>query len=147
MVEVSQQQEALIAEQQQAEKMRRAVRAKSARIGRLVRQVEGALSQSPMDAARTGTLLKELERLKGRKHAYVAKLRAYWLVKQGQNKKAAVLLKSVLATKRDDMEAGINLALIEIQLQQYRQAGDRLKRLREVYPDNALIADLLRELK
>jgi len=129
-----------------AESARRAALEKSARIGRLVRRIEEALAGGP-NAGDAQRLLNELARIKGQNHPYVAKMRAYWNAKRGHYDAAEADLKKVIAAVPDDLEAGINLALIEIHAQRYQEALIRLKRLRNAYPENSLIADMIKRLK
>ena len=133
-------------EREAVERARRAALAKSARIGRLVRQIEQALAGST-EAGDPGVLLKKLERLKGENHPYVAKLRAYHNFQRGNMALAEADLYKVIAAHPDDLEAGINLALIEIHDQRYEKALERLKSLRQTYPENERIADLIKRLR
>jgi len=134
------------AEREAHEQARRAALAKSARIGRLVRQIEQALAGSA-EAGDPSVLLKKLARLKGENHPYVVKLRAYHNFQRGKVALAEADLHKVIAAQPDDLEAGINLALIEIHDQRYDSALVRLKALRQVYPENERIADLIKRLK
>jgi tetratricopeptide (TPR) repeat protein len=134
------------AQREAAERARRAALEKSARIARLVRQIEMALAGST-EAGDPSALLDQLARLKGEHHPYVAKLRAYYNFQRGNMALAQTDLHKVIAAHPDDLEAGINLAIIEIQDQQYDKAMARLKALRQVYPENERIADLIKRLR
>ncbi len=134
------------AQREAAERARRAALEKSARIGRLVRQIEQALGGSG-EAGDPALLLKRLAGLKGENHPYVAKLRAYYNFRRGEMALAEADLHKVVAANPEDLEAGINLALIEIQDQRYDQALARLKALRRTYPENEKIADLIKRLQ
>lgn len=133
------------AELEAAERARRAALEKSARIARLVRKIERALAGSP-EAGNPQTLIAKLARIKGKNHPYVAKLRAYWNFQRGRYDLAEADLNKVIAANPDDFEAGINLALIEIHDQRYHEALARLKQLRNLYPENPQIADLIKRL-
>lgn len=133
-------------EREATERARRIALEKSARIGRLVRQIEQALAGSK-EAGDPNTLLKKLARIKGENHPYVAKLRAYYNFQRGKYALAESDLHRVIAANPDDFEAGINLALIEIQFQRYEEALVRLKALRQAYPENEQIADLIKRLR
>lgn len=134
------------AQREAAERARRAALEKSARIARLVRQIEMALAGST-EAGDPSALLDQLARLKGAHHPYVAKLRAYYNFQRGNMALAQTDLHKVIAAHPDDLEAGINLAIIEIQDQHYDRAMARLKALRQVYPENERIADLIKRLR
>ena len=137
---------ALAIEREAARKAREQLLEKRSRISRLVRQIEQAVARGG-SSGRTEDLLEHLSRLKGRDHPYVAKLRAYWHLKQKQYASAEADLMKVIAANPDDLEAGINLALIEIHKQQYVEALGRLKRLRQVHPEDARVADLIKRLQ
>lgn len=137
----------LTAEQMLLEKRRRAALEKSARIGRLALNVEAALAQTPMDAKGTKVKLDELARLKGVDHPYVAKLEAYWLYRQEQYQPAKHILERIVAADQEDVEAGINLALIEMRTGQGQSALKRLRRLRKMHPDDGRIAELIRKVQ
>lgn len=134
------------AEREAVEQARRKALEKSARIGRLVRRIEQALAGST-GAGDVRGLLNELARIKGENHPYVAKLRAYYNFQRGEVALAEADLHKVIAANPDDLEAGINLALIEIQDQRYDKALARLKALRRVYPEHEQIADLIKRLQ
>ncbi len=55
----------------------------------------------------------------------------------------SVLLNKVLQNDAEDLEAGINMAVTEMKTNQLEAAQQRLAKLREVYPDNTLIPELL----
>lgn len=134
------------AEMEAAEQARRSALEKSARIARLVRKIEQALAGSP-EAGNPQILIAKLARIKGKNHPYVAKLRAYWNFQRGRYDLAEADLNKVIAANPDDFEAGINLALIEIHDQRYHEAMARLKQLRNTYPENPQIADLIKRLR
>jgi tetratricopeptide (TPR) repeat protein len=134
------------AELEAAERARRAVLEKNAKIGRLVHEVEAALSGGA-DEARIQGLLAALERIKGKDHPYMVKLRGYWLFRQRRFQAAEKEFSKVILVNPNDLEAGINLALIEIDQQDFTQALARLKALRKIYPENATIADLIKRLR
>ncbi len=134
------------AQRESVERARRAALEKSARIARLVRRIEMALAGSTQ-AGDPSALLEELARLKGPHHPYVAKLRAYYNIQRGNLALAQADLNAVTAAHPDDLEAGINLAIIEIQNQHYDRAMARLKQLRELYPENEQIAALIKRLR
>lgn len=134
------------AELEAAEQARRAELEKSARIARLVRKIEQALAGSP-EAGNPQILIAKLARMKGKNHPYIAKLRAYWNFQRGRFDLAEADLNKVIAANPDDFEAGINLALIEIHDQRHHEAMARLKQLRNTYPGNPQIADLIKRLR
>jgi len=114
---------------------------KAAKIGRLVSNLKKAISIG--DRTRAEALIDELSLLKGEGNHYVLKLRAYWSMRQGDYDKAAELLSRVLKENGDDLEAGVNMAIIEIRANEITKAKKRLARLRDIYQENSLVRDLL----
>jgi hypothetical protein len=119
--------------------------AKSTRIAVLIEDTKAAISRK--DTAAIRRLLTQLGRLKGPESPYVLNLTAYWHLTQKDYAAAGQLLKQVLNLKRDDLEAGYNMALVEIHGRKPKEAYRRLARLREIYPDNLAVAELMGKLK
>ncbi|MEJ2038639.1 MAG: tetratricopeptide repeat protein [Desulfosarcinaceae bacterium] len=127
----------------QAQARRQAVLEKQARINRLVGRIERAIQTS----AQTDAMMAELSRLKGADSDYVMKLKAFQLMKSGDHDRAEALLKRVLSANETDLEAGFNLAVIEVRTGRNVRAVSRLKQLRNLYPGDERIEDLLRKIK
>ena len=64
----------------------------------------------------------------------------------GEDRPAVALLKKVLARNANDVEAGINMSILEIRSKEYEQAKERLTRLQSRYPENTVISNLLSRL-
>jgi hypothetical protein len=123
----------------------RAAVEKNARIAGLIEATQAAIGR--MDAEATRGLLDRLGRLEGPDCPYVLNLTAYWCLKQKDYPAAGRLLQQVLDQRPDDLEAGYNLALVEIHTQRPAEAYQRLARLREIHPDSAAVNELMRKLK
>ncbi len=134
-------------ERRQAQKAQRIAREKSERINNLVLQLETALSQWPGNDVRIESLLQKLTREKGRHSVYVAKMKAFWLLKQKRYGDAEIILKKLASSDDADPEVGINLAIIDLHSGDRQSALKRLQLLRKSHPDNTYIADLYRKLK
>ncbi|MBW1820704.1 MAG: tetratricopeptide repeat protein [Deltaproteobacteria bacterium] len=65
----------------------------------------------------------------------------------GLYESAKKFLKKVLDKNERDVEAGINMAIVEIKTERFKQAEKRLKELRENYPENKAISELIEMLK
>jgi hypothetical protein len=133
------------ADKSEREKLRSANIEKGARIGRLVTRVQQALGAG--DASRVEMLLDELASLKGEKNSYVIKLKAFWCMKKGDYDSAESFLNSLLQRNENDLEAGINMAILELKTHRRQQARKRLKKLRHIYQDNTVIQDLLDDIE
>jgi len=99
-----------------------------------------------MNYRQTEDLLEQLAALKGSDNGYVLKLKAYWLMQQDNYQPAMTLLKKVLKRNENDLEAGINMAILEIKTNRIQQANKRLAGLQETYPEDVRIAEILNQL-
>jgi len=91
-------------------------------------------------------LINRLELQKGPDHPFIMKVKAYWHMKREKWALAKEELNKVLSKSPDDLEAGINMALVEIREGKIEDAIKRLKRLRGLYPDQGPVNDLLAKL-
>lgn len=114
---------------------------KQRKITALIARIEKSLAAS--DLTQAGSLVDTLAAMKPKQDRYVLKLRAYLAMRQGDLASAASSLASVLACDEDDLEAGLNMAVVEIKTDRLTKARQRLARLRERYPEDTRIADLM----
>jgi Flp pilus assembly protein TadD len=98
------------------------------------------------DCRQIDNLFDQLQALKGANNPYVMNLKGYWYLQQNQFESAVAVLQKVLADDEDDLEAGVNMAIAEMRLNRWPQARHRLARLREIYPDNARLAEIWEQL-
>ena len=126
-------------------KVLRNKKAKQVRITRLVTRIEKQMHL--YEDEETWRLIGELEALKGSENTYVLKLKAYWHLRRDEFDAAVVLLNKVLQKNAEDLEAGINMAVAEMKTNQFAAAEERLDKLREVYPENSLIPEMLHKLR
>jgi len=126
-----------------AERIYRVNLEKAAKVGRLVSRIEKSMKEGDMDDAKA--LIDQLTQFKGEKSSYLLKLRAVWHMRQRDYASAASLLGRVLEKEKDDLEAGINMAIVEIKTHRLDEARKRLVGLREIYQANTLIPELIRE--
>lgn len=111
---------------------------------RLAGQIIGAMQSGDQDSV--GRLFAELEKLKGRDHLFVMKLKAYWMIQQGRPDQARTLLSNVLIQRPDDCEAGLNMAVVDIMEGYHSRARERLERLQQLYPEETAVAGYLSQL-
>lgn len=114
------------------------------KINRLVSKIEESIAEGHMDDAEA--LIDELAVLKEEEDSYVLKLRAFWHMRQGDFQASASYLTAVLAKEQDDLEAGINMAIVEIKTHQLDKARKRLAKLREIYPANPFIEEIIQKI-
>jgi tetratricopeptide (TPR) repeat protein len=111
---------------------------------KIVKRIEISIIEGEVQKAKK--LLEQLAAIKGEDSIYVMKLRAFFFLRTGENRPAVALLKKVLARNADDVEAGINMAFLEIRSKEYEQAKKRLTRLKSRYPENMVVSNLLSRL-
>ncbi|RLB24694.1 MAG: hypothetical protein DRG76_00630 [Deltaproteobacteria bacterium] len=117
---------------------------RTARISWLVSRIQGAMTQN--DKAKVDELLPKLIHIKGKDDPFVLKLQAFWHIKQGRYDSAKKLLIKVLGRDPKDLEAGLNMAIIEIKTGKLDKARKRLKVLRDLYEDSNEVPELLRKI-
>lgn len=132
-------------EKMQQDKMHSATVKKNSRICRLLSETKKSLLSE--NDSRTESLLNELHAYKGQDDDYVMRLRAFWHLKRGKYDSAKSLLDRLLQQDENDLEAGINMAVLEIKTNRLDQAQERLERLRRIYADNTQIPSLLKKIK
>lgn len=125
------------------EKLRRAAK-KRANIAKLVTRLEGAVLR--MDAPEVKKLMRRLSAAKGEDNLYVLNLKAFWYLKQKRYFKAEALLKKILKIDQDHLEAGLNMAVVEVKTQRSDTALKRLKRLKALYPENPVLVEMIQKL-
>ncbi|MBT8358539.1 MAG: tetratricopeptide repeat protein [Desulfobacterales bacterium] len=118
---------------------------RSLKISKLVERIQKNIRID--NVSRTEKLLGELELLKGKENNFVLKLRAFSYLKRNDYESAEKFLKKVLNNSEKDLEATINMAIVEIKTKRYQQAEKRLNGLRETYPENTTILQLIEKLK
>ena len=118
---------------------------KSMKIARLVEKIQR--SMGPVNDSCTQDLFDQLSLLKGEDDSYVLNLKAFWSLRQKDYETTATYLKRVLEQNRMDLDAGINMAIVEINTNQLQAARNRLAKLRKIYPDNILIPEMIQKLK
>jgi hypothetical protein len=131
-------------ETSRAERIHLANARKAHNINRLVSKIEASMTKGHMDDARAH--IDALARLKGEQDSYVLKLRAFWHMCQGDFEASASFLTAVLVKEQDDLEAGINMAIVEIKTDRLDKARKRLEKLREIYPANSFIEELIQKM-
>ncbi|MDX8390436.1 MAG: tetratricopeptide repeat protein [Mariprofundaceae bacterium] len=114
-------------------------------IARLTPQLMQAMQQQK------GTLvekkLAELERISGTDNLFVLKMRAYWALQNKRFKQARIYYRNLLMKQPDDPESQVNMALVELGLNDVESAKVRLSALVKDHPDDKHIRTLLSQIK
>jgi len=113
-------------------------------VSKIVQQVRTNIIKN--NHAKVNKYLKQLENIKGENNIFVLKLKAFWHIKTGEYNIAEKLLQDVLNRNKDDFEAGINMAVIDINQNRISQARERLHNLQQVYPENSKILNIIKAL-
>ncbi|MFH2058215.1 MAG: tetratricopeptide repeat protein [Pseudomonadota bacterium] len=92
------------------------------------------------------TLFEQLENSTDKTSNYYLKLKAFQLIREKQYDQAKRYLEKVLEKDSTDLEAGINMAIIEIKEGALKQAKKRLVWLNNRYPSDSTINRLLNQL-
>jgi predicted Zn-dependent protease len=85
--------------------------------------------------------------IKGQDNNYVLKLKAVWHIRNQEYEDAANLLRTVLSRNGLDLEAGLNMAIVEINTGKEQSAYRRLENLQKSYPDSIRLAEILQGLR
>ncbi|MCD4755070.1 MAG: tetratricopeptide repeat protein [Deltaproteobacteria bacterium] len=117
---------------------------KTAEISRLISRIEKSMAVNDMDSAKD--LIDQLALLKGEENIYVMNIRAFCYMRQGDLDAAASILTEVLEKDQNALDAGINMAVIEIKTNQLEEAQERLAKLREIYHNNQTVRDLIEKV-
>jgi hypothetical protein len=111
----------------------------------LIAQLERFLAAGEL--IRSKALIDRLAELKGDEDSYVLKLRSYWHMRQGEFGAAEPLLAMVLERDQEDLDAGINMAIVEINGNKVPAARKRLINLKTIYDADTVIPELLRQIE
>jgi Coatomer epsilon subunit len=118
---------------------------KNAKIARLVTDIQREMDRGDKD--RIEKLFNELAVIRGQNNSYVLKLKAVWHLRNQEYEDASDLLKTVLSRNGRDLEAGLNMAIVEINTGKEKDAYRRLETLQQTYPDNIRLAEILQDLR
>ena len=116
---------------------------RSAQMALLVARLQQAMRRG--DEQKVKTLLERLESIKGRSD-YVMRVRAFWYLKKGEYDMARPLLQQLIAKNEEDVEAGINMAVLDIRTNRLEAARKRLRDLRRLHEENTMIPALLEKI-
>ncbi len=131
-------------EPEQIEKRKEAVRLAAIRNARKKRAARvSSLSQLGLDFKQAldrgdnrqaEQVLEQIRGFKGRHNSYYLKLAAFKHIRDAQYQKARQMLEQVLLKHPLDLDAGLNMAVVEIRMGETDLARNRLERLKSIYP-------------
>ncbi|MBF0295731.1 MAG: tetratricopeptide repeat protein [Magnetococcales bacterium] len=116
-------------------------------VGRVVGDLRLAMGRG--DAQQVEQMLVTLGQAKagGEKDPFVLNMRAYWEISRGRYDQAAAILKQILERRPDDLEAGLNMAVVEMRTNRSTEAKARLFVLLQRYPGDSRPNEMLRYLR
>ncbi len=117
---------------------------RQSRIAIRVKHLQTALDRG--DRPRFQEELQALEQYKGSGDPYVLKMRAYWHLRNAEYAQAEALLKEVLERDGDDLDAQMNLAVLELRTDRGGEARRRLERLAEHHRQDPRLQGLMEQV-
>ncbi|MBW2095139.1 MAG: tetratricopeptide repeat protein [Deltaproteobacteria bacterium] len=117
---------------------------RSAQIGLLVARLQQAMRAG--NGGEVKGLLERLENLKGKRSDYVMRLKAFWYLKEGKYDVARSFLQQLINKNENDLEAGINMAVLDIKTNHVEAARKRLRKMRKLHEENTVIPALLEKI-
>jgi len=124
---------------------------RQAAMTRLTREVNMAMASG--DNEKMESSLAEIANLTGPDSPYLLKLQAYWHLTRSEHEnsprelaQAEELLARVLTQVPDDLDAGLNMAIVEIREQNYTGARQRLETLVMKYSEDDRARHILRTI-
>ncbi|MBF0124124.1 MAG: tetratricopeptide repeat protein [Magnetococcales bacterium] len=114
------------------------------RVSKLVRDIHQAITGRQKEAVERG--LQELEAIRGEQDAFVLNLWAYWFLVQEDYDHAGAVLRRVLSKRANDLEASVNMVVLEVKTKQFEAARSRLAAMLELYPTDERLRHLQQSL-
>jgi len=114
---------------------------KGIKIASLISNIEESIQEK--DYQETEQLIQQLTDLTHKDNPYLLKIKSFFFIKTGKDNQATEILQKVLAKDQNDLEANINMAIIEIKNGKIEDAHFRLVNLAKIYPENSTIQDLI----
>ncbi len=132
------------AQQEQDRQIKNSQAEKISKMADLSSSLEEAVRQN--DSDRIAQLLEKLSDAADKQSAYYLKLLAYQAMTKQNYSQARTLLNTVIENDPADLEAGLNMAIIEIKESDVARAEKRLLQLKSLYPSHPLVEQLLNQL-
>jgi hypothetical protein len=114
---------------------------KGRKVASLISNIEESIQKQ--DYKETEQLMQKLSDLTQKDNPYVLKIKSFFYIKVKKYPQAVEILQRILAKDQNDLEANINMAVIEIKNGKIEEAHLRLVNLAKIYPEDSTIQDLL----
>jgi tetratricopeptide (TPR) repeat protein len=112
---------------------------------RLIAQLQILIEEG--DNQKVTDLLSKLKESSGQTSLVYLRMNAYWLAKINKPIQAMAEYKKIIYYKPDDIQAGTNLALLEVKVNQIASAIKRLNALKKRNPTNKVVAEYLSKIE
>lgn len=117
---------------------------KSVKIDSLISSIEKSIKNQQYD--QTQKLINELSKLTAKDNSYLLKIKSFLFIKTNQYDQADEILQRILIQNKNDFQANINMAILEIKTGKLEAAHLRLVNLAKHFPENTTIQDLIHKL-
>lgn len=114
---------------------------KGIKVASLISSIEESIQEK--DYRKTEQLIQKLSDLTHKDNPYLLKIKSFFFIKTERYQQAAENLQKILAKDQNDLEANINMAIIELKNGKIEDAHFRLVNLAKIYPENTTIQDLI----
>ena len=115
------------------------------KIPQIIAKLRKAIAQN--DANKVNKWLEVLGTIRRPDDPYLLNMRAYWHMTQQEYGKAETYLQQVLLSNSEDLEAGLNLAIVETHTDRTRNAQQRLQILSQRYPNELRLQSVINTLR
>ncbi|MFK5986504.1 MAG: tetratricopeptide repeat protein, partial [Pseudomonadota bacterium] len=114
------------------------------KVKRLVQQAKYAMHNN--NESQVTRVLNKIEILAGKSSMVLLRLKAYWALQQSRNNTAQSFYQNILDQQPEDLEAGLNMALLDVRIGRYKNAITRLKQMKKIYPDSIQVKSFSKNL-
>ena len=111
----------------------------------VINQLQFAIAQNNVQEVKTG--FHRLESVMGSDSLFLVKMRGYWSLKRGKLEEAGRYFNKVLSLKPQDMDAQLNMVIVEMRSNYQEAAKERLEKLVKRYPMDDRVLALIQKLK
>lgn len=114
-------------------------------VSEMVSELRKSMAQN--DGDKVNAWLDTLTKIKKPDDPYLLNMRAYWHMTRQEYREAEIYLNQVLLGNATDLEAGLNLAIVEADTNRREKAQQRLHALSQHYPNESRLQYILNNLR
>jgi hypothetical protein len=113
-------------------------------VKRLVAQLKNTIQNE--NIAQTTALLQQLEQKAGKNSIVTLRMNGYWALQQNMNQDSRQFYQQLLMQQPDDLEANMNIALLDVRLGDNDKAKNRLNKMMVLYPESSSVKQFTKSL-